>query len=370
MLFQRSVEATAVDALRIYKLNPHTDRRWQDFVRNHPNGSIYHHPAWIKALEDEYEQEPAHLACETDAGELVGILPLLYTRGMPLQLGGPLAGPRLSSLPRTPVAGPLITNPNAAVFLLRHAVKLARQDPRLRLEIKTNSSEFEGAIDGLVRSPWRSVYVLELDRQSRTFEVPQVHRNIVKAYRNGLRVRLADSEADLRAWYRIYLATMRRSFVPPRPYRFFASLFRNLCPRGMMELRLGELGSGAGRTLVAGAIFLRYGRTVSYAFGAMNRRYSSLCANDVIHSQAINGGCAEGYHRFDFGEVPEGHTELARYKRKWGALPFPSIRYYSPALAETAQSLDNAPQKFKRWVWGRLPLQVTAWIGDRLYSRM
>src|SRR5579883_2765346 len=77
MLSESSVETPAVQALRVLDVNPHTDRRWQAFVLNHPNGSIYHHPSWIRALEEEYGQKAAHLACENERGELVAILPLL-----------------------------------------------------------------------------------------------------------------------------------------------------------------------------------------------------------------------------------------------------------------------------------------------------
>ncbi len=370
MLSESSVETPAVQALRVLDVNPHTDRRWQAFVLNHPNGSIYHHPSWIRALEEEYGQKAAHLACENERGELVAILPLLYTRGMPLQFGGPLASPRLSSLPRTPVAGPLSNDFKATAALLRHAVELARRDPRMRLEIKTNSAEFDGVVPGLVQSRWRNVYVLELPREAGTFGVPQVRRNIAKAARHGLQVRIADTESDLRAWYRIYLATMRRNFVPARPYRFFASLQRSLCPRGMMELVLGELVRGSKRTVVAGSIFFRFGQTVSYAFGAMDRKYSSLCSNDAIHWRAINQACADGFRYFDFGEVPDGHTELARFKKKWGAQPFPLFRYYCPALPERVPSHHDSRQSLRRNLWRRLPLSLTAWIGDRIYSRL
>src|ERR1700761_9062199 len=91
----------------IVEVDPWKDPRWEAFVLGHPDATIYHHPAWLKVLEREYPQRSLFLACEDADGTLRGIFPLLYTRGLPFSKGNPLTGPRLSSLPRTPLAGPL-----------------------------------------------------------------------------------------------------------------------------------------------------------------------------------------------------------------------------------------------------------------------
>jgi len=94
---------------RIIEIEPSADARWDDFVAGYPNGLIYHHSLWIRALQDEYRQPQVNLACETGEGDLCGILPLVRTRGLPFNFktGVQATGGRLSSLPRTPVAGPL-----------------------------------------------------------------------------------------------------------------------------------------------------------------------------------------------------------------------------------------------------------------------
>jgi hypothetical protein len=39
--------------LLVSETNPQTDPRGESFVAGHPNGSIYHHPLWLEALERE-----------------------------------------------------------------------------------------------------------------------------------------------------------------------------------------------------------------------------------------------------------------------------------------------------------------------------
>src|ERR1700704_6562978 len=98
--------APYIGALRVVDIDPVQDPRWERFVVNHPDGLIYHHPAWLSVLQREFGQGLACLACEDEAGSLHGILPLSWTRGLPL-VPSVRTGRRLSSLPRTPVAGPL-----------------------------------------------------------------------------------------------------------------------------------------------------------------------------------------------------------------------------------------------------------------------
>src|SRR5713226_3884779 len=92
--------ANAVPTLRVVEVDAQTDSRWEDLVTTLPNGVIFHHPAWLQVLEEAFGYRAVNLACEDANGQFRGILPLFYKRGL-------LTGRQFSSLPRTPVAGPL-----------------------------------------------------------------------------------------------------------------------------------------------------------------------------------------------------------------------------------------------------------------------
>jgi hypothetical protein len=189
----------------------------------------------------------------------------------------------------------------------------------------------------------------------------------------GVTVRPAQSEADLRQWYGTYLEAMRRNVVPPRPYRFFAALWKTLRPAGMMEVLVAEYGAGPKKKIIAGSVFLIFGRTVSYAFSGMCREYGSLRANDAIQWQAISAACQKGFHWFDFGEVPDGHDHLAKFKSKWGAQPTRLYRYVTPAPPAPKSGKVGSPYNigsFSRAIWQYVPLKLTEWIGDQIYRRL
>lgn len=403
--------------MRVVQVDPQSDPRWAAFVTAHPDGLVYHHPASLRTISSEYHRKPICLLCEDEDGQVRGVLPLLRTRGLPFLRGGQLTGRRLSSLPRTPVAGPLALDKEATSALLRAAVERVKREQGgavLQLKVwplnsQTGHESIEAAStpDGLVRVPWRLTYTLELTGRPEDIRFGNSRNHgrikwaVNKATRMGVRVRRAETEDDLRAWYSLYLDSMRLHAVPPRPYRFFKASWDFMRPRGLMRLLLAEqvetdqsqsqedeegqaeeVGPkidkmrqpprlGQTPHLLAGSIFLMLGRTEFYAFNGSRRDSLSLRPNDAILWQAIHDACAEGYRYFDFGEVVEDNHGLAEFKGKWGAEPHRLYRYYYPAPKELEPDSFQTRSRARELVnaaWSRLPLRATALLGDWINS--
>ena len=145
---------------------------------------------------------------------------------------------RLSSLPpRTPLAGPLAKTPRALAALARDAVERARADPGVVLQLKVSEPALDGLVDGLVGTPWRLSYVLDLpdDPEAVRFGNSRNHARIRwavnKASRSNVHVRPAETEAELRDWYALYLDVNRWRLQPPRPYRLFRAAGGTHCGR-------------------------------------------------------------------------------------------------------------------------------------------
>jgi CelD/BcsL family acetyltransferase involved in cellulose biosynthesis len=351
--------------MRIIEVNPQTDRRWEAFAAAHRDGLVYHHPRWLRAIDQAYGHQALGLACEDASGQLRGILPLSHTRGV-------LAGRRLVSLPHTLVAGPLTLDGEATAALIRAAVERVRAEPGTQLQIKAPLAGLDGLVEGLVGVPWKATYRLELPnhieklRFGNSRQHGRIKWAVAKASRLGVRVRPAETEGELRAWYKLYLDTMRYHAAPPHPYRFFKICWELLQPQGLMRLLLAEQ-HGAGRDrLLAGSIFLRFGQTVFYAFNGRWRDELLLRPNDIIQWQAIHDAWTEGFRRYDFGQVAERHDGLAKFKSKWGAEPSRLHRYYYPVPRELESGFLTPGSRTRRFadaVWRRLPLHATAILG-------
>jgi hypothetical protein len=358
-------------------VDPHADPRWSAFVSSHPDGLVYHGVPWLSALEREYGRQTLCLACEDAGGRLIGILPLVYARGLPIRIEGQGRGRRLASLPRTPVAGPLALDRAAGAALVAAAVDVTRGEPGLRLQLKVVGPKLEGLVEGLVGAAWRPTYVLKLpeDPERLRFGRSRNHRRISwalgKSERSGVIVRAAENEADLRAWYRLYLETMRTHAVPPRPYRFFVALWELLRPASQMQLLVAEQRTATTKRLVAGSIFLMLGQRVFYAFTGASRSDLALRPHDAILWHAIHDACQNGFRRLDLGEATEDDRGLIDFKRKWGAEPQTLHRYFYPRLdgARGVMATGSRLRDVGGTIWRRLPLNATAVLGDWLYSR-
>jgi len=391
---------TTGKALRVFELNFRSDPRWERFVSAHPDALIYHHPGWLSALESEYGERCVSLACADQNGKLSAILPLFYTKGLPLKIGPVASGRRLSSLPRTPVAGPLAQNRDAAKAIVAHALELARSEPGVQLEIKSDIPDLNSSLDALTRTPWRPTYVEELPtqvegkiwqdfwenlrlprecvscegcRRLRFGNAKRQHRvnwAVNKAKKLGLEVREAENEDELRTWYQLYLLGMRHNAVPPRPYRFFRSLWSSLYQDGKMRLLLAEQKKRGEKRIVAGSILLQFGQTVFYAFTGSAPEDFCLHPHDILQIEAIRGACKGGFRWYDFGEVAEDHDALAQFKTKWGGDPKPLYRYYSPARLIQPANGNSRLSRSMRNIWRHLPTKATAVLGDLIYRRM
>jgi hypothetical protein len=331
-------------------------------------------------VEEEYGREAIVLACEDAEGRLRGGLPLMATAGLPWGLGGERTRSRLSSLPRTPVAGPLATEPEVARALIDAAIERIRGDAWLELELKPRR-ELGDIADGLVRVSWRQTFVVELPREAERLRFgnarnhSRVRWSVNKAAKLGVRVRTAEEEHDLAAWYQLYLETMRWNGVPPRSFRFFATLWRELKAVGLMRLLLAEENVAGHTRLLAGSIILAYGQTAFYAFNGCRRDAFAARPNDILQWHAIHQACRDGFRWYDLGEVPKSQPTLANFKRKWGAQPRRLYRYYyfdDPTAGDddAAIGIKGLLMPAARALWHCLPLGATEKLGDWIYARL
>jgi hypothetical protein len=243
--------------LRVVELDPQTDPRWETLMKSLPTSVIFQHPAWLGVLEETYGYKPNHLACEDATGELRGVLPLFYRRGL-------RTGRMYASLFDSAKAGPLAYDDQARAALIQAAIERAGAEPGIQLQIRVRSNSLDGLVDSIIGVPIYESYELALPERLDLLRLnSSIKRAINKATRLGVQVRQAETEGELRAWYGLYLQTMRRLVVMPRPYRFFELAWQRLRPLGLLRLLLAEHVEAGQSGMVAGLLFLQWGQTIS-----------------------------------------------------------------------------------------------------------
>jgi len=323
--------------------------RWRGYVESAPGAGPFHHPAWIATLGDTYGYRPFVLALGDESGGLAGGLPMMEVRG-------PLGrGRRWISLPFTDHCPPLGLEGAPLAGLLNDA-RAGAGVPRMEIH-----AELEGGYTdaGAVRH----LLALEPDADAllRTFHRSQVQRNIRKAERSGVVVRRATTAEELTGtFYRLHLGTRRRLGVPVQPRRFFVRLWERMLEPGLGFVLIAEADGAA----VAAALFLAYGDTVVYKYGASDAGSWGLRPNHAIFWDAIRWSCEAGYRWFDWGRSDLGDESLRRFKSHWGSeelpLAYTTLADEPPRAGASGRAIAPLIRRSPAW--------VCRGIGELLYK--
>ena len=369
---------TSVQGVRgtLAQIDPLADARYDEFVARGDRAGAYHVGAWAKILAAAYGARPQYLARTADDGALDAVLPLMTSRGV-------VSGARLRSLPVVPFAGPVGSSPGAEAAVVAAACTLA-DERGAPLIVNSRTPGYSDHVPGLSESTKNPTWVTPLPDDADALRSGwkktsnNLFRNIAKAEKAGVRVREGQGDSDLRDFYALYLATMRRHRSLPRAWRQMRLDQSMLGPSGTFRLFIAEHESRP----VAAAIFHAFGDTVDLLYNGSDDTARDLRPNFALYWHAISWAIENGYRRFDWGEAQEGGP-LSRFKAQWSAEPVAAYRYdYSPSGARgesRAERLRNthdvfdAPGERSRAqrgidaVWDRAPLALTRAAGSLVY---
>jgi hypothetical protein len=362
----------------IIKASSEIDNQWLSYISEHNNAEIYHHPLWLKVLELETNNPLLRIVCKDQQGKIAGVLPMQFTRGMPINFGGFLAKRRISSLPRTPTAGVLADNDEITKRLIHFVINDMDLKRKFYIQLKTPVPEMYDNIEGLHKVAWRDNYLLKLpsDENSLMFGSSRNHRRIKwainKAIKSGVIIREAESEEDLMQWYKLYLLTSQWYTIPARSFIFFKTLWSLMKDKGLFQLLLAEFNEGGKKKIIAGSVFLMFNQTVFYSFNGRDTNYLNLRPNDYLQWEAIHQAYREGFKYYNMGEVSGGQTGLADFKSKWGCEVGQIFHYYaSHQISSDKIDLNHAGKgNLLTHIWRKLPVNLTEKLGSYLNNRL
>jgi hypothetical protein len=195
---------------------------------------------------------------------------------------------------------------------------------------------------------------------------PSVRRAIRKARQSKVRVQLSHALDALHDYYALHARTRQRHGLPPQPFGFFLSLHDQVISTGNGFISIAHSGSRP----IAGAIFLRAGRTAMFKYGASDPAHQSLRANDLLFWETIQHLAAHGVSTLHFGRTSQQNEGLRRFKLGWGTRET-VIPYYGYDLR--TDQFVSAPDRLHGWhnaVFERLPIPLNRILGAVLYRHL
>ena len=109
---------------------------WDKYIKNHPNGTLYHLSGWKDAIENTFHLT-GHYYIATDNKKILGVLPLFLVKTL-------FSGKKLISIPFAVYGGILADSREIRTFLLQYAIQLSHKEKVNNLELRNLNDGHEG----------------------------------------------------------------------------------------------------------------------------------------------------------------------------------------------------------------------------------
>ena len=349
--------------MNIKMINPTSDKRWDEFIFNHPKGTIYHHSSWARVLQERYETNPIYYVIENEEGKITSIAPFFLTTS-------PLGGKRLVCLPCSEYCYPIADQENEMSALLMKAREEVKNNNVSYVEIRGFGSEGNTDSFSLKKHAYYLNHVTTLDGSAESLKAKlsrDTRYHINRGNRSNVTIRLAEKEADLIQFHRLTTNMRRRINLLPWPYRFFKSIYENIILPGYGYLLVAEVNE----QIVSGGIFFCYKNRVINKFNASNPDYIQLRTNYVVMWRAIEMAFEAKYKYFDFGVTNPENTGLLKFKSHWGSVQEVMPYYYYPEIsAANAVPESSLIYRTHTTINKVLPEFALKMAAELLYKRM
>lgn len=348
------------------------EQEWESLVQAAaPAAQVQHTLEWKRAVSEAYPAlQPAYYIAAGSDGNAFG-LAAFVARSL-------LFGNRVVSIPFVDHGG-FVGTPNAegvAQIFSQVKRKFGLQKSQVRLASYTqNFAESEKRLlaNGFAKKESRQVAVLDIstgEKQAWEGLSRHVRKNVGKAERSGLQVRMIDSQKELDAFYSQYFSSMKQFGTPCHSKKFFESLLKHLVAgKKFFGFNCYQADFFAGSLLM----FL-HADSVILPFNVSSPQYREFRPNDLLHWAAIRKAVELQASTFDLGlaqaDAPPGtHGHgILEFKLKLGCKLFERPVYYS-GYADKASGSTSGLKKFAS-VWRHLPNAVIEKAGPWLCRQM
>lgn len=326
-------------------------QHWDAFVDKCQRASAYHAFTWRQLIKEAFGHESFYFLAETDAGEVVGVLPCTW-------LNSKLFGNFAASVPFFNYGGPLSDFLDVQQALIDAATREAKKWQWQHLELRT--------CQPLLNYPstqHKASMVLPLPESESILDDnlgAKVRAQFKQAASHPLTVKFGKREL-LDDFYQVFAQNMRDLGTPVYAKQFFETIFTHFNDQATLVVTYYD-GKPAGTGFLFG-----YKGMLEIPWASTIKRYNRFNVNMWMYRQILGFAITQGYDYFDFGRssVDAG---TYKFKKQWGAQPIQHYWYYwlNDGNALPQLNPNNPKYKLAIAVWQKLPVFITTLIGPPL----
>ena len=375
-----------------------------------PGASFFHSSAWARVLSESYGYTPLYFTV-IENGKLRALVPVMEVNSI-------LTGKRGVSLPFTDYCEPIINEAGEFDDLFNSVVEYGKKQRWKYIELRGGAKylrSLEPRTSNLAPGP--SSFSVQpsafspqpseapgpsLEPQTLNLEpVPKiprascpapvfityvrntldltkgegevfgslrgsVRRNIKRAKARRVDIKISNESEATKEFYRLHCITRKQHGLPPQPFHFFQKIHTNIILKGLGLVALAFHNDHC----IAGALFFSFGDKAIFKYGASEKKYQNLRANNLVMWEGIKWFLNHGHKSLCFGRTQLENAGLRRFKNGWGTGEN-SLRYFKYDLGKmafTAKQTRFSIVSTRLFHW--MPLPILKLAGSVLYRHI
>jgi FemAB-related protein (PEP-CTERM system-associated) len=331
-------------------------QRWTEFVKRAPDATQYHQIAWKDVIEKSFKQRAYYWMASNDAGEVTGVLPAVRLKSV-------FFGDYIVSLPYFTYGGPCAVDSASHSALVATAIETAKAEGVAHIEFRCQQPQDMGLVTKTSKVSMRLDLPGDSEVLWKSF-TSKLRSQIQRPLREGMRVALGKLDL-LDDFYQVFSINMRDLGTPVYPKRFFENMLQTFPETTSI------CAVYAGAKPVAAGFLIGFNEMLEIPWASSLRDYNRYSPNMILYWTVLKFACEHGYRVFDFGRsTPDEGTY--RFKAQWGARPIPLYWHYWMERGNELPELNphNPRYAMAIWLWKRLPVSLTKWIGPSIVKNL
>lgn len=337
-------------------VNPLEYPEWDELLAKNPSSSFFHTSNWARVLVETYNYKPLYFC--TIRGELSSLIPTMEVQSL-------ITGKRGVSLPFTDYSAPILDKDSDAQHAIDRVIQYGKNAGWDYLEIR-GGPFFPEEIPSFTTYYGHTLELSSDENAVFSLFRDSTVRNIKKAVKEGVIVRRSESMDDVNEFYRLNCITRREHGLPPQPRDFFRRIYQQVISLGKGFIVLAEYNDRC----IAACVYFHFNGKALYKYGASDKKYQHLRANNLVMWEAIKWYCRNGHRNFCFGRTEPENKGLRQFKSGWGATEH-VIRYYRYDLKKDKYlRRDLKKSNFAERFFRGLPIPMLRITGEMFYRHM
>ena len=346
-----ALQVTATTQMEVHGYQNDKKSAWDDYVLQHPEGTLFHLTAWKCAIERAFGFRPIYLFAEEN-DQIRGVLPMFLSSNW-------VQGCTLISTPFAVYGGICASDGEARTALRDAACRMAKEEGVSYLELRESLHPLG---DGFLT---KELYVTF--EQQLTEDPEKVRRGLPKDTRymirrgqkSGLYATTANEQLDI--FYELYAYSVRNLGTPVFAKSFFQILLKEFGDAATVTIIFRESKA------VAGVLSFYFRDAVLPYYAGSLPEGREFAANNFMYWELLRTACERGLRKFDFGRSKLG-TGSYFFKTQWNMserlLPYQFYLVKRDSLPNF--SPVNPRFKFATEVWKKIPFPLTKMLGPSL----